>query len=409
MIEPVPASRGVRVAIIGLGVAVGSLWWLADVGEQLPLRMSGLDLLLFAVAAAVMELLPIRLPSGRAVPTSLAVIGAAAVLGASPPVVALISGAGWALARVLDRGSAAPGPLLLRAAGGWALAGIAALGVLLGPDTWVGSVDVGAAASLNLGAATAVGLAIVVGAPSLDAIAHVRTAWRFALRRVAEAVRQNVFIGTSVASTALLGALVHPVLGQWTLPTMLIPLFAARVGLDRLALGRRAYDQTIRAMSRLPEQLGNVASDHGVRVGRLAGEVALELGLDAGSIGDVIRAAHLHEFGRIKLERDASAARKELAVAGAAVIREVAELGRVAGIVELHGDLHRARPGDLDLALPARIVAACCELDRYAPDPFEPGQRHEVAVRLVREIGDLDVVAALTRVVDRDGSAWPVG
>lgn len=206
-----------------------------------------------------------------------------------------------------------------------------------------------------------------------------------------------------MASTAVLGAMVHPVLGQWTLPTMLIPLFAARVGLDRLALGRRAYDQTIRAMSRLPEQLGTVTSDHGVRVGRLAGEVALEPGLDAGSIADVIRAAHLHELGRIKLERDAPAARRELAVAGAAVIREVAALDRVAGIVELHGDLSRSSPGDAELVLPARIVAACCELDRYAPDPTEPGQRDEVAVRLVREVGDLDVVAALTRIVDREG------
>ena len=403
MIERRPASRAVRIAISLGGVALGGLWWVFEVGDALPLQMSALDLLLFAVAAAVMELLPIRLPSGRAVPTSLAVIGAAAVMGASPPVVALIAGVGWALARSLDRGSAAPGPLLLRIAGGWSLAGVVALGVALGPETWTGSVEVGAAASLNLGAAAAVGLAIVVGAPALDVVAHLHVVWRFAFRRIAEAVEQNIFIGASVASTAVLGALVHPVLGQWTLPTMLIPLFAARVGLDRLALGRRAYDQTIRAMSRLPEQLGTVASDHGVRVGRLAGEVALELGLDAGSIGDVIRAAHLHELGRIKLERDATAARRELAIAGAAVIREVSALDRVAGIVELHGDLSQATPGDSELALPARIVAACCELDRYAPDPSEPGQRHEVAVRLVREVGDLDVVAALTRILDRGG------
>jgi hypothetical protein len=385
------------------GLALGGLWWVFEVGDELPLQLSALDLLLFAVAAAVMELLPIRLPNGRAVPTSLAVVGAAAVMGTSPPVVALIAGVGWALALLVARGSAAPVPLLTRIVGGWSLAGVVALGVALGPATWTGSAEVGAAASLNLGAAAAVGVAIVVGAPAVDVVAHIRIVWRFAFRRIAEAVEQNIFIGASVASTAVLGALVHPVLGPWTLPTMLIPLFAARVGLDRLALGHRAYDQTIRAMSRLPEQLGSVTSDHGVRVGRLAGEVALELGLDAGSIGDVIRAAHLHELGRIKVERDAPAARRELAIAGASVIREVAALDRVAGIVELHGDLNRAAPGDGEFALPARIVAACCELDRYGPDPTEPGQRHEVAVRLVREVGDLDVVAALTRIVDRGG------
>jgi hypothetical protein len=52
------------------------------------------------------------------------------------------------------------------------------------------------------------------------------------------------------------------------------------------------------------------------------------------------------------------------------------------------------------VGLPARIVVACCELDRYAPDPDEPGQRQEALVRLVRETGDLEVVAALNRVVE---------
>lgn len=409
MIEPRPASRLVRFAATGAVGLLGSLWWLVDVGAELPLGMSALDLAMFTLAAAVMELLPIRLPTGRAIPTSLAVVGAAAVLGAGPPVTALVAGTAWVLARLLERSSIPAGMLLLRAAGGWALSGVAALGVAVGPATWAGVVESGAAAELNIGAAVAVSLAIVAGIPTLDVVAHVHTRWQFVVQRSFEAIRENAPIAASVASTASLGALVHPVLGQWTLPTMLIPLFAARVGLDRLAVGRRAYDQTIRAMSRLPEQLGNVTPEHGVRVGRLAGQVAMELGLDAGSVAEVVRAAHLHELGRIKLERDAPAARRELAVAGASVIREVAELDRVARIVELHGDLQHAVAGDLEFALPARIVAACCELDRYAPDPLEPGQRHEVAVRLVREVGDVEVVAALTRVVNRDGDAGYVG
>jgi hypothetical protein len=49
----------------------------------------------------------------------------------------------------------------------------------------------------------------------------------------------------------------------------------------------------------------------------------------------------------------------------------------------------------------ARIVAACCELDRYAPDLSDAGQRKEVTVRLVRDIDDLAVVQALIDIVDR--------
>lgn len=395
-----PLARTAGAVASLLGLLLGGLWWLLGQEASFVARMSPIDLAMFMLAAAVMELLPIRLPSGRAVPTSLAVVGAAAILGAEPPVLAAIAAIGWALARLVDRDALPLGSLALRIVGGWALAGMAAVGGVAGPGAWAGTVDAGVAASVDVGAAATVVLAIVVGVPGLEAVLRAPSP-RFLTRRVWEAVGENRLVGASVASTAVLGALVHPVLGVWTLPTMLIPLFAARLGLDRMALGHRAYDQTIRAMSRLPEQLGNVAADHGVRVGDLAGDVALELGLDATLVAEVVRAAHLHELGRIKLERDAPAARRELAAAGASVIREVSALDRVAGIVELHGDLDRGGAPASALTLPARIVAACCELDRYAPDAASPGQGHEVAVRLVREIGDVEVVAALTRVVER--------
>ncbi len=391
---------GRLVASFG-GILLGGAWWLLDIGAELPFELSAVDLLLFAVAAAAMELLPIRLPDGRSVPSSLAVVGAAAILGAAPVLVALIAAIGWALAQVLRRQDAWLGDLALRTIGGWGLAGIAAIGVEFGPATWLGSSDVGAVARLNVGAAVAVTAAIIIGMPALEVLARTRRAWRHALLRIAEAIRTNAPVGASVASTAALGALVHPVLGAWTLPTMLIPLLAARVGLERLALGQRAYDETIRAMSRLPEQLGTIEHDHGVRVGDLARDVAMELGLDATAVGQVVRAAHLHELGRIQLEREAPAGQRELAVAGADVLRQVGDLDRVAAIVEYHGDLTAVRHDEADTGLSARIVAACCTLDRYAPDPAAAEQRHEVVVRLVREIGDLDVVRALDQVVER--------
>jgi hypothetical protein len=388
-----------------LGAALGATWWLVEMPSWVPLPFSItlVDLLLFAVAAAVMELLPIRQPrGGRPVPSSLAVVGAAAILGAAPPVVALVAAGAWGLARLLDRGPAPVGPLLLRALGGWALAGAAALGAAIGPPTWYGTVDPGMVpASINPGAALAVTIAVVIGLPALETLARAGTQLRFLLRRIGETVASKWLVGIAVASTAVLGALVDPVLGRWTLPTMLIPLLAARVGLDRYAVASRAYDQTIRAMSRLPEQLGTVTAEHGVRVGELARDVALELGLDMATVADVVRAAHLHELGRIKLERDAPVTQRELALAGASVIHEAASMDRVARIVAAHGDLAGREAAEPAIAVPAGIVAACCEIDRYAPDPAEPGQRQEVVVRLVRDVGDLEVVSALTRVLDR--------
>ncbi|MEX2549842.1 MAG: HD domain-containing protein [Nitriliruptoraceae bacterium] len=396
---PAQRSRLLTRLLAGLlGLGLGGAWWLIDVAERLVLQLDVVDLLLFVAAAGVMEHLPIRLADGRAVPTSLAVIGTAAILGASPPVVALIAVSGFVLARVLARRSLPTGEVVLRAIGGWTLAGVAAVGVVIGPATWSGSAGAGVPASLNLGAAVAVALATMIGVPAVESLARLRAGWRFALRRIAEEVHRNRLVGAAIAATGALGALVHPVLGAWTLPTMLLPLVAARLGLDRLALGQRAYDQTIRAMSRLPEQLGNVTAEHGVRVADLAREVALVLGLGADSVAETVRAAHLHELGRIKLERESPAPQRELAEAGASVLREVGELDRVAAIVEAQADV-QGRPRD-DVGLPARIVVACCELDRYAPDPAEPGQRQEALVRLVRETGDLEVVAALNRVVE---------
>lgn len=402
-----PRERSLTALVALLGGLLGVTWWLLPESSRLVTELGAADALLFIVAAVVMELLPIRVADGRAVPTSLAVIGAAALLGVSPPGLGLLAAAGYLGAVSLRREALVLDTLLRRAVGGWVLAGIAVLGTLLGPETWSGTAATGVAAELNLGAALAVGLAILIGVPATEALAGSATGWRHSHRWVAEEIHRNRLIGASVAATAALGALVHPVLGPWMLPTMLLPLLAARTGLDRLALGQRAYEETIRAMSRLPEQLGSVEAGHGVRVAELARSVALELGLDAATVADTVRAAHLHELGRIRLEREAPAGARDLATAGAEVLREVGGLDRVAAIVAAQADV-LARPRD-DVGLPARIVVACCDLDSYAPDPSDPGQRHEATVRLVRDVGDLEVIAALRRVADRHEVLSAVG
>jgi hypothetical protein len=390
----------VRILASVCGIAVGLLWWMTD--PVLRPDVGTMDVLLFALAAAVMELLPMRQPGGRPIASSVAVTGAAAVLGMAPPVVALVAVVGWVMGRLVDRSSASLASLLIRGIGGWALSGLAAAGVLAIPAVFEGVAPAGVdVARLQLGAAVAVSVAVVLGRPALEELVEAEGPWRFVLRRIPEAVSVSWLVGFALASTAVLGALVHPVLGHWTLPTMLIPLFAARVGLDRFAVAARAYDQTIRAMSRLPEQLGTVTEGHGIRVAQVARDVGLELGLDAATLTDLERAAHLHELGRIRVELDVPTTRRELATAGASVIHETSSLDRVARIVAAHGDPSATAAVHDDVRLPARIIAACCDIDRYAPDPTDAGQRHEALLRLVRDIGDLEVIAALGRVLDR--------
>jgi hypothetical protein len=399
------ASPAVRmlgwIPVVMLGAAVGSLWWLLDGMPRIELGLAHYGL--FVVATVITELLPMRQPGGRPVPTSMAIVATLALLGAGPVALALVGGAGWLLARAIERGGLEPGTFILRIAGSWSLAGLVAAGSSLG-FAWTGTTaHDGEVASLDLGAGTAIVLAIMVGSPLVQVLSRTRGRPSHLPRRAVEAVGRSWMGGAAVSSTALLGGLVYDVLGAWTLPTMLIPLLAARMGMDRFAVASRAYDQTIRAMSRLPEQLGAVDAEHGVRVGRLAHRVGLDLGLDADTLTVLEHAAHLHELGRVRQdEPDEHLTRPQLARAGASIVRETGSLAHVADVIEAHGQPHLAGG---EVALPARIVAACCEVDRYGPVPGDDGQRQEVLVRLVRDIGDLEVVAALSRVLDREAVA----
>lgn len=380
-------GRAVRLLPALVTIALGSLAWLAGTPTSVPVPTT--TLLLLVAAVAVTELLPIRISRGRPVPTSTAVVATGALIGVEAPVLALLVAVGWTLARAVDRRADALDELTVRVATAWVLAGVTAFGRDAGPS-WTGE----GAISLDLLAALLVVSILVVVLPALEILSGDLRARR-PLRRVADEIRATWQADLSIASVAVLGALVHDELGLWTLPSVLVPLLAARIGLERLAEVSSAYDQTIRAMSRLPEQLGTVRTDHGVRVGRLAVAAALELGLDVPTRVDIERAAYLHELGHIRLEPTDEPTRAELAAAGARIIGAAEDLSRVAAIVAAHGDPQARRAVPEEIALPARLVAACCEAERYAPDLDDPGQVNEVTVRLVRDVEDLDVVRAV--------------
>lgn len=387
-------ARLVRLLPVLGVIALGSLGWV--VGAAPVGMVPTVTLVMLVGAVAVTELLPIRAPRGRPVPTSTAVIATGALLGVDAPVLALLVALGWTLARVVDRRTDVLDELFVRVATAWVLAGVTAWGRGVGPS-WQGE----GAISLDLLSALLVVGILTVVLPALDVLVSEGRGRRLT-GRVVDEIRATWGADLSVASVAVLGALVHDELGLWTLPSVLVPLLAARIGLERLAGVTTAYDQTIRAMSRLPEQLGNVQGEHGVRVGSLAVAVAEELGLDAATRLDIERAAYLHELGHIRLEPTDRPTRAELAEAGARIIASAGDLDRVAAIVAAHGDLTARRTAPRAVALPARIVAACCEAERYDPDLNDAGQTHEVTVRLVRDVEDLDVVQAVLHVLRRD-------
>jgi hypothetical protein len=390
--------RASRVLPVLLGIGFGAITWQTGVGPETPVPLY--QVLVIIVAVAVTELLPIKPPRGRPVPTSTAVIATGALIGVDAPVLAVLAAVGWTLAGLVDRRSGAVPSLVVAVTTAWFLGGLAASGRTFG-TAWQGAPD--SEVGLHLVAAALVVTVLIALLPALQ-VSVLGELTRFPMRRIVDEIRATWSADLAIASTAVMGALVHRPLGIWTLPSMLVPLLAARIGLDRFAGVTTAYDQTIRAMSRLPEQLGTVGPDHGVRVGQLARKVAIELGVDASSALEIEQAAYLHELGHIRLEPEDQPTRAELAQAGARVIASAGDLDGVAAIVAAHGDPDALRSASPELARAARVVAACCELDRYAPDLAITGQRREVTVRLVRDVDDLDVVRALLAVLERAGT-----
>jgi hypothetical protein len=164
-----------------------------------------------------------------------------------------------------------------------------------------------------------------------------------------------------LAATATLGALAYPELKAPTVLLMALPLLAAKLGFDRNAQTRTTYDQTLRAMSRLPEQLGAVDPGHGVRAGEVAALAAVDLGFGADVVTDIERAAQLHELGRIRTEDGLDLSPEEVASGGAGILTEAGELDRVARLIAAH---RGAVPvGDEVAWVGGAIVRLACDLD----------------------------------------------
>lgn len=386
----IPVAPLLGVAVLAGLFAAG--YWIG-VGVTRPLSFE--EVALLVVAVLVTELLPIRLPRGRAVATSSAVLGTGALVGVDALQLATLAAVAWLAARAIDGQLTRWSELVVRTGSAAALGAAAAVGRQLS-DPWLGAT--GSDLRLDLYAAAAVAVVLVAVVPWAEALAGERG--RRASRRLADELRVGTSARVAVAATAILGALVHGALGPWTLPSVLVPLLAARVGLERFAGVTVAYDQTIRAMSRLPEQLGVVETDHGVRVGQLAVAVADRLGLDLAARVELERAGHLHELGHIRFEPGDRPSRGTVAAAGARVIASAGNLDRVAAIVAAHGDAAVAESSPPDIARSASIVAACCTL-ALRPDAADTREgRAALTLDLVAAHGDLEVVRALLEVVD---------
>ena len=331
--------------------------------------------------ATVGELLPLPRITGRPLPTSIAVVGAFALFGAPGWAVIVVAVAARALAMVIDRkpGRGVLSPLVHAAVAGWIIAVAAGLGALI---PWASVPDV----PVHLGSATLLTAVIVVGLP-----------WWAALRgeggdgpvsvRFAHLVRDNWMTEVAVASTAVLGALVQPRLGALSVPFVLLPLLAARSGLEKFLAIRRQHDQTIRAISRLPEELGEVAVDHSERTAQLVDTAARNLELSTEVRSGLVRAARLHELGRIRHEPGEDNGPRTIALNGASILHQ-SGLTEVATMVGTHRD------HILGTGRGPTLLRLACELDQALTRTGDPPMALSEVAAAVTDPGERQLLAA---------------
>ena len=141
-----------------------------------------------------------------------------------------------------------------------------------------------------------------------------------------------------------------------------LPLFVTWFSMRRYGLAQRTYQQTIQALSMLPEVAGLTPLGHGERTATYATALAHSLGVGGHTVEQVAAAARLHHIGYLSLHeadmRQVPADGETLARVGGEILRETGVLERVAGLVE---EIQAAPP--LLVGLPAAIVRVSSFLD----------------------------------------------
>jgi hypothetical protein len=124
----------------------------------------------------------------------------------------------------------------------------------------------------------------------------------------------------------------------WMALVALFPLVLVRFAYERYAAAKTAYQQTIKALSIVPEVAGVTPLGHAERSAVYAVALARQLGFPAHAIDRVATAARLHHIGYVTLDDPEEATtledRMRLAKQGGDILRETEFLADIGDLVE---------------------------------------------------------------------------
>jgi hypothetical protein len=156
----------------------------------------------------------------------------------------------------------------------------------------------------------------------------------------------------------------------------LAPLLLTRFAFDRYAAAEQTYQQTIRALSIVPEVAGTTPFGHGERSAAYAATLARKMGLGDDGVDRVVTAARLHHIGYVALDEDEHLNHSPVLMArlGGDILRETGFLGGVGDLVE-----SVQAPTISDGQVEAAIVRVASEYDHLVrDDPLRARGAYEI-------------------------------
>jgi hypothetical protein len=152
-------------------------------------------------------------------------------------------------------------------------------------------------------------------------------------------VRLRVLLRVHLAlfSAGALVAVAYDEKGWGATFVAIVPLLVIQFSFTRFARARRTYDETVRALSILPEVAGLTALGHGERTAIYAAAMARELNIDEAATERILTASRLHHIGEVSMDDSANdrlfGDPGDVGRAGQAILSETGFLEGVADMV----------------------------------------------------------------------------
>jgi len=198
-------------------------------------------------------------------------------------------------------------------------------------------------------------------------------------------------------------------MGLWGPLLFSVPLLAAWYSFEQLRNTRLTYDQTIRALSVVPELGGCVNDGHAERVTALVMDMADELDLTRYEVEQLEMAALLHHIGQVTLDDPEHLGRElqlhEIASASAGLLRATEYLAPAGDIVAAVPQPHRGGDATPKTALASQILRIASDFDDLARgDRRRMANAVETLYSGPGYLYDPRVLAALEAVLRRRGA-----